>query len=152
MASTSAALIRVWPVDGYQGRDGPTVGSAEVVRISSAGACTPDTAVLCARHTRDAAGCAEPGRRFRELRDVSFVAGDSVLVAVELRRISGLTLVDRCGAGGPCLIARSVADRRFRYGRQGRGWGRRNHARCRWWRHGDGGGGNDRGDRLHGSR
>jgi hypothetical protein len=48
MASTSAALIRGWPVDGTQGRDGPTVGLPEVVRISSAGACKPDTAVLCA--------------------------------------------------------------------------------------------------------
>ncbi len=48
MSSTSAALIRVWPGDGTQGREGPTLVSAEVVRISSAGAGKSDTAVLCA--------------------------------------------------------------------------------------------------------
>jgi hypothetical protein len=61
---------------------------------------------------------------------VSFVAGDSVLVAVELRRVPGLTPVDRCRTGGSHLVARSVADRRFRRRRDSRGRGRRNHNRA----------------------
>lgn len=100
----------------------------------------------CAAEYAERAPCS------RELRDVLLVAGDSVLVAVKLRRISGLAPVDRCRAGGSHVIARSVADRRFRRGRNRRGRGRRNHHRLRWWRHGNSGRGNDRGDRLHGNR